>query len=213
MKRAGLWLSIAAMVACGSSSNKQVVPADAAVSPDLTSSIDAQSPAVSCASYCDSALNNCLSAPWQWPTSNQCAAECAIWQQGAYGDRTDSVGCRQQLANQATTDPSQCNAAGPTGAGVCGSRCDSFCRLTFAVCVNDATHRHAMNPFTNMNDCLTACQGFKLDPNAPELQSTATPSNTLNCRQYVLQQAWSDIPGGSAVAHCPALGTTSTECY
>ena len=37
--------------------------------------------------------------------------------------------------------------------------------------------------------------------------------DTLNCRQYWLQQAWSDTAGGSALADCPNLAPQSATCH
>jgi hypothetical protein len=91
---------------------------------------------------------------------------------------------------------------------VCGSRCDAFCVLTFAVCI--AANRNAVNPYASMSDCATACAKWAFDANAPEYDSTN--HNTLNCRQYQLQQAWADTAGGSAFDRCPNLAATSATC-
>jgi hypothetical protein len=67
-----------------------------------------------------------------------------------------------------------------------------------------------VNPYATMQACMTACAGFTFDPAAPEYDTNN--HNTLNCRQYHLQAAWSDTLGGSAFNHCPHLAVQSATC-
>ena len=91
---------------------------------------------------------------------------------------------------------------------MCGPRCDAFCRLVFEVCV-PANHG-ASNPYPSMDSCLTACRSFAFDNQAPEFDPAKR--DTLNCRQFRLQLAFFDAPGGSAFVECPNLAAMSGAC-
>jgi hypothetical protein len=164
-------------------------------------------PSISCDDYCNAVLVNCVGAATQYPSTTLCSAECGHFTTGSYQDRGDSVGCRQYFASNPSVTGA-CTAAGPSGGGVCGTRCDAFCTLTFAVCV--AANRGATNPYNSISDCMTSCGGFKFDATAPEYDPAN--HNTLNCRQYALQRAFSDTAGGSALNECPHLAPTSATC-
>jgi len=139
-----------------------------------------------------------------------CEGECAVLPLGQrLGDPGDTIGCREAEAARADqSSSSACIAAGPSGGGVCGTRCDAYCKLVFAVCID--ANRGAQNPFTSMNDCMRKCAAFTFDTKAPEFDSTN--HNTLNCRQYQLQQALTDSAGGAAFDDCPYLGVDSGAC-
>ncbi len=169
---------------------------------------DAGAETVSCDAYCDQVTSACAGGNPLYGSSSICQAECVAFPAGKLGDPGDTVGCRQSRADRASADPAQCSAAGPTGGGVCGTRCDAFCKLIFAVCVS--ANRGAANPYTSMNDCLTSCGKMRFDPTAPELDETN--HDTLNCRQYYVQQAWSDAVGGSALTACPKVAAKSSGC-
>jgi len=71
-------------------------------------------------------------------------------------------------------------------------------------------NKGATNPYASMAECTTACDKMRFDPAAPEYD--ATNHDTLNCRQYYVQQAWADTAGGSALAGCPNVASKSTGC-
>jgi len=213
MSMRAFFAAMLALAMCGcNSSNDSTNNRDAAApSPDGSASLDAGvdgSTVVSCAAYCDQVTADCSSNDPQYGSGETCQTECATFAEGTLGDSGNTVGCRQSRAARAAADPSQCPAAGPTGGGVCGTRCDAFCKSVFAVCVK--ANRDAVNPYASMNDCLTACGKMKFDPAAPEFD--ATNHDTLNCRQYYVQLAWSDTIGGSALQGCPKAAAKSSGC-
>jgi hypothetical protein len=185
----------------------------AADAPDVVTMMDAKSdapPMLSCADYCDALGVTCVGPNVQFYSTVICAAQCALFAKGTFGDMGNTLGCRQYHGGDpATADPNtHCRHAGPSGGGLCGTRCDAFCQLTFGVCV--PANKNAMNPFSSIVDCMTQCASWAVDTAGPELDTTN--KNTLNCRFYELELAWSDPAGGSAKNHCPNLVTMSMTC-
>jgi len=168
-------------------------------------------PALSCTDYCDAIGVNCLAPQQQYFSSDVCSKwMCPVFQMGAFGDMKNSLGCRQYYAGDPSmSDPGMhCRQAGPSGGGTCGTRCDAFCQLTFAICL--PMYKNAVNPFSSMMDCMSQCTMMTVDAVGPEIDTTGR--NTLNCRFYELEIAFSDPAGGSAKNHCPNLVTASPTC-
>jgi hypothetical protein len=183
-------------------------PVDSGPGPDT-----AVPPSVACATYCDDITQRCLDAPggspdaasdagWggtQYTTKTKCLAECAFFDAGTSGETTvNSLACRQFHVDRAAEyAPPHCPAAGPYGAGVCGARCDSFCALALAQCNGEA----GVRPFATLADCMLACGGFAFDASAGESPTGPASGNTLNCREYHLQNAFDD-----PATHCAHIG-------
>jgi hypothetical protein len=167
---------------------------------------------LSCSTYCSALASGCSGTFEPYPSLTLCADECAVFASGSLADASvassNSLACRQARASKTPLTNDDCLAAGPTGGGACGTRCQAYCELTFAICV--PANRDAVNPFATVNDCLAACQNFTFDPSAPEFDGSG--KNNLNCRQYYLQSAWGDTQGGTALVNCPYLGVSSAVC-
>ena len=104
-----------------------------------------------CAEYCAEVQLACGDAgdgTSQYESSVACEAQCAGWAPLLAGETGDTaantIGCRLHYARKinAETDPPQkedlacqlCMFAGPTGGGVCGSWCDTYCHLATFNC-------------------------------------------------------------------------------
>jgi hypothetical protein len=71
--------------------------------------------------YCALMQANCAG---QYPSNQACLAAAARFQIGTVGDTLNTLACRIGAALK-----SDCKAASASGGGVCGSRCEAFCRL------------------------------------------------------------------------------------
>jgi hypothetical protein len=184
---------------------------------------------VSCATYCSQVTAHCLgdvfvtggadAASKQYISRDGCMAACARMQLGTIDDtQGDTVGCRQYHSGlPAAANPvTHCPHAGIVGAAQCSAqagRCATFCRLLVKICLADSGTGVGVGeqPFPDEPACLTACA------NAPYTLSLSDnelllAGNNLNCRQYHLMAAYSNIDAGTAVLHCPHLGVVSATC-
>ena len=166
---------------------------DSGPGPDAT-------PAPDCTSYCAAIGAACTAANAQYGATDTCAATCAAFPPGAPGMTSmDTLGCRLSHAALASTAPdTHCLHAGPSGGGVCGSSCESFCTLAQALCTG------ANAQFTSAAECMTACAGYAT---TPAYSATVTSGNSFACRMYHLTAA-STAPA----VHCPHIGPTSAPC-
>jgi hypothetical protein len=170
-----LALAIAA-VACGDVNNTNGTP-DAAM-------IDAVAAAPTCAEYCSSLAANCTTLP-QYKTpvgaENLCLSTCAKFPMGTAADRSgNTLGCRAYhataAAGSAANATTHCPHAGPTGADVCGSPCDSFCSTVLASCTAANVQYGG-----SMATCTAACAGYA----KTRIYSPATTGgDDFACRMY-----------------------------
>jgi hypothetical protein len=228
-----LFAGMAGIAALGCSSNDAApAPGSPILSPVLGDAADDSDPNANpdddappqpmCDEYCSKVMAACTGtfgqtgSKAQFASMNGCQNMCNAIGSGDFTDMagTDSLGCR---LNQLAPGGAGCNAAGPTGGGVCNSqddagdqgRCATFCQLATSLCTPD--NGVSPPPFADMNTCLAQCgTKFLFDPSKPEM----TPSgNTLNCRQYYLVLAYEvDDAGMSSAApyQCPHLGWPAT---
>ena len=99
--------------------------------------------AATCSSWCAVLLKNCTGHDEQFVSVDGCKTWCKDKGKLAAGDpgswATNTVTCRQHYAElagaNATRASNLCPAAGPTGAGVCGTWCDVYCHLAGLYCV------------------------------------------------------------------------------
>jgi hypothetical protein len=164
-------------------------------------------PPMSCQSYCEVIQGLCgdLKGPdadkqpaAQYDGKEECVEQCEnvyafdlgeIW----HRDK-NTVGCRFVHAYAAVTeDPLfHCNVAGPSGGGVCGDGCDTYCQLATAIC----TDANAI--YDSVEACLTACSAFATDGKMGD-----TGGDTLQCRLTTLAKA---AEGAGAPVLCPQAG-------
>ncbi len=199
----------AAWLGCSSSSS----PADAVdagqdtslpdTSPgvDVVTTNDAPPPdttVISCDNYCARVLANCAGDAAQYVDLPTCLAMCKDLPLGVAGDTAgNTVACRMYHAGAlAKQSPGfHCKHAGPYGGAVCGTRCAAFCTFAGAQCPT---------AFTDAGSCDASCgTAFDYSPGAGETPQTPTAGDTLNCREYHLEQAFID-----QATHCAHVGRT-----
>jgi len=151
-----------------------------------------------CEDYCDLITAHCSGPEAQYSDRNSCLATCEAM---PLGDATTHAGhtiaCRTFQAAAAERDPATtCVAAGPAGAGVCGSICESFCTTAEEICPG---------VYASVAACLTACAGFAPDP---PFDASDLDGDSIECRLYHLTAA-SIAPD----VHCPHIGVTSVTCF
>lgn len=194
----------------------QETPADGGHGHDGSGGSDAGQPprqaGLDCATYCDLIQRLCIGENQQFGSTETCMGICATFPPGTLFDESGyTLGCRIHVLrnNQAMIESPDCREAGPTGEGVCGSNCESFCVSMMVVCPGS---------YPDLGDCLRGCSEL-LDCHdytvpAPGAKSPDEPS--LQCRFYHLSAAAQDLGGrtGSALTepqthHCPhAAGLT-----
>jgi hypothetical protein len=153
-----------------------------------------------CTDYCAAIAAACTAGNQQYTGTAQCLGACADLPRGAATDAAgDTVGCRATHAGYAATDPvNHCPHAGPTGGGVCGDPCESFCTLALAACTGPNV------VYASVADCMAACAGFATTP----AYSTATSSgNSYACRVWYLMASTVDPAN-----HCPHIAVASATC-
>jgi len=158
--------------------------------------------ALNCSAYCTAMMQVCgTSGPnQQYLDLATCNAMCAKLTVGDAGVMTgNTLSCRvyhlsvaAQSAQNATT---HCPHAGPYGFGQCGSECENFCALYSAQCGAN----------TWGGNCANQC------PNINNLSSTsfiAATGNTLDCREYHLENAYqaNNTNGAGHCAHATSGG-------
>lgn len=147
-----------------------------------------------CESYCGAIMSNCTGANAQYGSMEECMELCgsAGWSAGAAGAADDNtLSCRFTHASElAASDPEQhCASAGPTGGGVCGSLCESYCAYSAKYC--GETHS-----FEDTRQCVLAC-----DKLVPQDGDPTADDNSVQCRlRSVLEAA----RGGDVEVACAA---------
>ncbi len=153
-----------------------------------------------CTAYCEAIEDNCTAGNDQYFSLAACLESCSHIPDGNAADMVgNTVGCRTYHAGVAAGDPvTHCHHAGPTGAGVCGSPCDSFCTIAMGACTG------ANQAFPSMADCQTACSGFDM---GPAYSATSSNGDSYACRMYHLTNAAVDPAG-----HCSHIAANSPTC-
>jgi hypothetical protein len=166
--------------------------------------------AFSCANYCSTIMANCTGNNAEYLSTAICAQMCPVFDIGTtVGDTADdTLGCRLFHAMAATTPIAadlHCRFAGPLGGDHCGDPREAFCALDTSYCV-------APNPVPytgGQGGCQTATQPIKyIVAGAGDLTSEAT--NTLNCRLWHMETAYTSAAYGSI--HCPHTELMSSTC-
>ncbi len=169
---------------------------------------------VDCATYCAEVLEACgdRERTNQFYSEEECSAYCSAlgWETGAATDTSgNTLGCRLNHATMAATESDEakklslCEAAGPSGGGVCGEWCDVLCSGTTKTC----TGQNAA--YADEDDCRDECAKFPDSPNGTLGYAVANYFyyNTVQCRLRHLRS----VIEHSASVHCPHTSAESTE--
>jgi len=153
-----------------------------------------------CPEYCGLIQDVCTADRAQYPSEAICLGVCAGLPPGSAEDQLgNSAGCRRFQAVQAAEAPDTfCGAAGPTGDGVCGAQCESFCGLAQALCTGDQAQ------WPDVPSCIADCMQFPMDV---PYDASVVNGDSYACRTYHLTVAALD-PG----VHCPHIGLDSPVC-
>jgi hypothetical protein len=106
---------------------------------------DAADP-LSCDAYCARIQEKCTAAP-QYPSLDACLGVCLTFPVGSLDDTTGhTLGCRVHVLEVTTTlETADCAAAGPSGDGACGTKCESYCTAMERICPD---------VFSGVADCI-----------------------------------------------------------
>ena len=143
------------------------------VSGDYTLTIEQASLVTpTCDDYCEKLTANCVGPDAQYDSKAACVTFCAdtvSLPAGTSADLTqNTIGCRAYYAALSEQSSTHCDAAGPTGGGVCGDWCEAYCLIATARCAG---------LYPNYSQCLGACV---------ELDNGGSPGDlfgdTVQCR-------------------------------
>ncbi len=156
---------------------------------------------LSCPQYCTLVGDHCDGDLLQYPGSVECEAMCAGLPVGAIDDTLGNTrGCRAYHASNAIEDPAgHCRHAGPSGDGVCGGNCESFCTLAAALCTDEN------QVFANSEDCVTQCGQYPVDP---PYSADLLAGDSFACRMFHLS-----VAALQPSVHCGHIGLVSDTCF
>jgi len=183
---------------------------------------DAGSGAAGCQTYCDAITANCTggdtssTSNQQYSDKSNCLAVCALFPVGAASDTSgDTLGCRTYHANAAAGSAANaalhCPHAGPSGDGVCGDVCTSYCRIAEKFCVGTS------QVYTSDTDCMATCTATPADA---RFNVSIQGSNERACLVYHAQEV--ALGGTNPAEHClgdlakqadPAATGGSVTCH
>lgn len=147
-----------------------------------------------CPSYCANIQSTCTGKEEQWADEAVCLAYCRKIEPGELSARTgNSLACRMNaLVDDLTSEGIDCLAAGPGGAGTCGSNCVSYCVGLADLCGPLFGTRFNNDTNACLDECaqFVDCGDYRADPNRND--------NTLQCRLFHLSSA-----ALNAGVHCP----------
>lgn len=153
-----------------------------------------------CDDYCTLVMRNCQGGVAQYSDLSTCLATCRTMEVGDPGERDgNTVACRTFWAAIAEGQPTACVKAGPGGAGMCGTNCESFCASTSAICADQPSP-----PYDSDAACLSACEGFSM---VEIFDASDIAGNTFACRLYHMTAASTDPD-----THCQHTSVASAVC-
>lgn len=154
-----------------------------------------------CPEYCNLVQDICTADLQQYTSDAICLAVCDAFPPGNATDQLgNSAACRRFQAVQASENAATfCGAAGPTGDGVCGAECESFCGLAMELCTGDLAQ------WTDVPSCVADCMQF---PSDVVYNASVTTGDSYACRAYHLTVAALDPD-----VHCPHIALTSATCF
>jgi hypothetical protein len=169
----------------GGATGSTEASAGAAGSADMPNPIVARASPL-CRDYCDTLAANCTGENQQYASPLACLAVCELLEPGTPGVTSgNNVQCRLSLADLAasTGEPGEsCYAAGPGGAGMCGSDCEGFCTMMTKKCTELGTQAQ----------CLQACAAvpdLSRPPTNQRYDSSLQTGNSLQCRLFHVSAA------------------------
>ena len=151
-----------------------------------------------CRAYCDAATEGCAGSIAAYPDRATCLSTCQRIPSGE-AKADNSIECRteQAVLAVASGEPaSHCKAAGPFGAGICGSTCQAYCTLLTAACPEK---------LTGIADCVASCAGLRSD-GIYDLASLSS-GDSVECRV-----ASASLATGDPQTHCAAAAFKSAAC-
>jgi hypothetical protein len=110
---------------------------------------------MTCEQYCEAVMQACEGDNAVYVNVAVCLAVCAQLEAGdALEPHGNTLACRAAHARLARSEPdAQCAAAGPGGAGSCGSDCEAYCALYPRICPDEADAQGSA-------DCLVGCEAL-----------------------------------------------------
>jgi hypothetical protein len=191
--------------------------------PGVAGNVAGAGGSVQCDSYCAYIAGVCTGVNAQYADIESCRKICAHLPAGSPNDASgNTVGCRNNAAMTAATEGAirpSCWAAGPLGAGACGSACENFCPIALSYC-SPAEGFAGQPPYASLNECLANCRGWGHQPNPTKPGSYSanytpgrTPDdiNTIDCR--AVQLFINGFQGTAAQqSHCPTTANLSAPC-
>jgi hypothetical protein len=153
-----------------------------------------------CNDYCTLVMRNCQGAVAQYPDLSTCMSTCQTMPIGTDGQRDgNNIECRTFWAAISEGNMGECVKAGPGGAGVCGSNCESFCASTLEICSDQP-----VPPYNSAAECMSACNGYSM---TEVFDASDISGDTFACRLYHMTAASTD-----ANTHCQHTGVDSAVC-
>lgn len=157
-----------------------------------------------CERYCASVMMNCTDDFAVYTSSETCQAVCHALPEGLEGDEVgNSVHCRMRAAEAAPSEPSYyCPIAGPGGAGVCGTNCESLCTIMESACSGEN------DQWDSTESCMTDCEGladvgfYSTAPTHALYEGEHVQCRILHASSASLQDAAQHCPHASGAPPC-----------
>jgi len=163
--------------------------------------------APNCTYYCNTIMANCNGTNSQYMDLNTCLAMCNAFPVGFDGETANNtLGCRVYHAEASLSIGTQhCAHAGPSGVDlasgnpICGTQCEAYCSLmTYPMGCN-----LTVRAFNTPAECNASCN---IIPSDATKYFGNTSGNTLECRLYHAQAAYSSAGFAAHCLHAAPLG-------
>jgi hypothetical protein len=158
---------------------------------------DPPPPSSLCQTYCAAITANCTGDLAQYTDLEACLAVCDALPEGWDDNGSNTVRCRLEQAEKATSQDAAsyfCPQAGPSGGGECGWSCDAYCSVMMAFCTSKSTGGLAYYPSSGA--CKQACREVPQDDEPYSVSAHSTGPH-LQCR---------------LVHACAAAGDPANQC-
>lgn len=161
-----------------------------------------------CQEFCAAVTGKCTgtgTAQKVYDSEAECMSFCAALGtiEVKVGKETiDPVACRMNRVLESEKDADECTNASPTGGGMCGSPCETYCQLFTATC-GDYCQDHPETCWVPPADsCISQCEALPAAANPGFDVKRDHDFDTMQCRMRHLVAAIlnKDIAGG--LAHC-----------
>ncbi len=164
-------------------------------------------PPQGCNLYCGAMMKNCTGAQKEYIDFDTCMAMCKF-DPGVESVDDDSLACRVRHALLARDAPKDhCRSAGPLGYQGCAKDpCKPFCFLAATLCKSKTG-----TAYPDELTCYKECKKFSYDLSKGDV-TVIGDSDTLNCRIYHLESAYSPASPSASDDHCPHTYPKSGPC-